>query len=152
MTGSEKSRSHHLRNTPVPFQAADPEEIQLTQQGGEGRPAIGVTLPSDPIQPASEGRTPLSSLGGGTWQALTPPDGPALCSATALFYNGLFRNSFRRGLSGLSLKLQNLPLPPAWVQWSMAAQARSSGGEGGFLACSKVRAMRCKGGALSCAF
>ena len=105
-----------MRAKHVFFQAADPEEIQLTQQGGQNRPPLGVALPIDPVQPPSEGRTPLSSLGGGASQAVTPPDGTAPRSDTALFYNGLFRNSFKRGLSGLLFMLQYLPRPSALLK------------------------------------
>lgn len=87
------------------LQVANPEEIQLAEQGRENRPPLRVTLPNAPVQPAIDSRTPLSSLGGMPSGALTPLDGPAFHSDTALFYNGLFRSSLRQGLSGLALML-----------------------------------------------
>lgn len=107
------------------LQAADVEEVQLTEQGRDNRPPLRVSVPSGPLQPANEGRTPLSSLGGAPSQALTPLDESVPRSDTALFYNGIFRSSFRRGLSGLSPVLQ-LPWPSAFR--SLIALARGRGG------------------------
>lgn len=98
-------RQYHLNDTYAAVQVADLGEIQLTERGRENKPPLRVTLPIDPVQPASDGRTPLSSLGGRPSQAATPLDGPGPHSDTALFYNGLFRSSLRHGLSGLSLML-----------------------------------------------
>ena len=82
------------------LQAADSGEIQLVEQRSEQRPPLQVILPNPPVQPTPEGLTPLSSLGGRGSQGLTPVAGPEPCRDTALFYNGLFRSSFRRGLQG----------------------------------------------------
>ena len=93
-------------NMHAALQVADPEAIQLAEQGRENKPPLSLDLSGLP-QPASDGRTPLSSLGGRPSQALDPLDAPGMDprSDTALFYNGLFRSSLRHGLTGPSLTL-----------------------------------------------
>ena len=86
------------------LQAEHLEEIQLTEANRTSRQPLSIILPSPPSQPADEGPTPLSSVGGRGSQGLTPPAGPGPNSDTALFYNGLFKNSFRRGLQGLLIR------------------------------------------------